>query len=390
MHIAIFSATYRPRLGGITVSVINTVEALRSAGIEITLFAPSPASNASEVGSHFFPTTRWPLGGTIIRTAMPYSSRISREFAMCRAELVHSFDPLFVGHVARRLAHRHGVKTVLTYQTNYTDYIHFWPFGATLTKIQRLKSFISKGITAGTKGVCNSFDCVIVPTLATAQSLIQVGVTTRIEIIPVGFDLEELSKNNLDVRRQLGLPFTAKVFLHLGRISPEKNIAFLINAFATVLKASSQELYLIVAGDGPERVHLEWQVHSLGIDQRVFFVGPVERHAIGSYFSAADAFLFSSLTETQGFVICESLMCGVPVIAVRATGPNDFVTPGEDGLLTDHDEFAYARAIMNFLDDESLQTKLKTGARLKGRQFTKERYADSQIRLYSDIIGSQQ
>jgi 1,2-diacylglycerol 3-alpha-glucosyltransferase len=387
MRIAIFSATYRPRLGGITVSVINTVNALRSVGIETTLFAPSPPANGVEAGSHFFPTIRWPLGGTIIRTAMPYSHRINSEFAKCRAELVHSFDPLFVGHAARRLARRHGLKSVLTYQTHYTDYVHFWPFGATLAKGQRLKSLVKAGITSGARNVCNSFDCVIVPTSATAQSLVQMGVTARIDIIPVGFDLAELSKNNLNVRRQLGLPLNAKVFLHLGRISPEKNIAFLINAFASALKASDQELYLIVAGDGPERGSLERQVHSLGVDRRVFFVGPVERRLVGSYFSAADAFLFSSLTETQGFVICESLMCGVPVIAIRANGPSDFVTAGEDGLLTDYNESAYASAIISFVGDDGLQRKLMTGARLKATLFGKQRYADSLLQLYSKLVG---
>jgi len=80
------------------------------------------------------------------------------------------------------------------------------------------------------------------------------------------------------------------------------------------------------------------------VRDRVIFVGRIAREVVKDYLAAADVFVYSSTTETQGTIVTEAMYSGVPIVAVRATGVTDLVEDGVSGILTDEkwSDFVYA------------------------------------------------
>jgi len=88
-----------------------------------------------------------------------------------------------------------------------------------------------------------------------------------------------------------------------------------------------------VAGEGPALPRLRRSVRELGIAGNVHFVGYLQRGPdLWDCYAAGDAFVFASLTETQGLVLLEAMALGVPVVAVPALGTRDVLVEGEGAL----------------------------------------------------------
>jgi N-acetyl-alpha-D-glucosaminyl L-malate synthase BshA len=88
---------------------------------------------------------------------------------------------------------------------------------------------------------------------------------------------------------------------------------------------------LVMVGDGPDRVHAEAEARSLGVDDRVFFLGKIE--TVAPLLSAADVFLLPSQSESFGLSALEALASGVPVIGTTAGGLPEVVREGQTGAL---------------------------------------------------------
>lgn len=108
---------------------------------------------------------------------------------------------------------------------------------------------------------------------------------------------------------------TRPVFISVGRLSAEKNIALMLSAFAQV--CSIMPCYLLVLGDGPLRAVLEMQAQALGISDHVAFTGIVANPYASM--AQADALVLSSHHEALPSVIIEALACGTAVIATHCS-----------------------------------------------------------------------
>jgi glycosyltransferase involved in cell wall biosynthesis len=108
------------------------------------------------------------------------------------------------------------------------------------------------------------------------------------------------------------------ILLNVGRVAPEKNI----EAFLDLDVPGSK----VVVGDGPalERMKAAYP--------DVLFLGAKHGPELASAYTAADVFVFPSLTDTFGLVNIEALACGLPVAAYPVPGPADILGPGERGM----------------------------------------------------------
>jgi glycosyltransferase involved in cell wall biosynthesis len=120
-------------------------------------------------------------------------------------------------------------------------------------------------------------------------------------------------------------------FLNVAFMQEKKGQAALLEAYAKEF-GDDPGIQLRVGGDGPERGRLHETARSLGIEERVVWLGPLDREAVRDEMLAADAFVLSSQVETFGVVLVEALACGLPVVATRSGGPECIVAEG-DGLL---------------------------------------------------------
>jgi glycosyltransferase involved in cell wall biosynthesis len=109
-----------------------------------------------------------------------------------------------------------------------------------------------------------------------------------------------------------GLP--RPVFLYVGRVAVEKNIA----AFLSLDLPGSK----VVVGDGPQLSALRARFPG------VHFTGARHGAALSAAYAGGDVMVFPSRTDTFGLVILESLACGTPVAAFPVTGPKDVLEAG--------------------------------------------------------------
>lgn len=125
-------------------------------------------------------------------------------------------------------------------------------------------------------------------------------------------------------------PSSEPSFLFIGRLDREKGVDLLLGAFARM--PSPGRLHL--AGVGPCRRDLEALARSLGLGDRVRFLGWLEREAIDRELTTAWAVVVPSLwAEPLGMVAQEAIAAGVPVIASAAGGLSEIVQDGRHGLL---------------------------------------------------------
>ena len=132
---------------------------------------------------------------------------------------------------------------------------------------------------------------------------------------------------------------------------------------ALVAVASLDGVDLLIAGDGPDRAALGRQSASLGLGDRVRFLGPLPRERVLELFHAADASVLSSTWENFPHALVEALAVGTPAIATAVGGVGEIVRDGENGLLVPPgDPQALAAAISRYLGDEELQARLRAAA----------------------------
>jgi glycosyltransferase involved in cell wall biosynthesis len=165
----------------------------------------------------------------------------------------------------------------------------------------------------------------------------------------------------------------------------EKNWKTLLAAVAQVFQ-KYDDVRLLMIGDGPLRHELESYMEELGIRERVIITGLVPFDDIPAHLKAGDIYCFASVSETQGLVTMEAMAAGLPVAAVRATGSRDVVEEGVQGLLTQNDSDALARAILRLLEDSPLRARLRSAAAEKARQFDCSIQAEKMLTVYEKAI----
>jgi glycosyltransferase involved in cell wall biosynthesis len=143
-----------------------------------------------------------------------------------------------------------------------------------------------------------------------------------------------------------------------GRLTAQKSLGDALQAIARVPGVA-----LLVLGDGPERAALERESASLGISDRVRFLGAGTRDDVLTLFRAADAMLVTSAWENLPHTVLEALAVGTPVIATAVGGIPEVVDDGVNGLLVPaHDVAAIARAVDRVVHDDALRRALATAA----------------------------
>ncbi len=165
-----------------------------------------------------------------------------------------------------------------------------------------------------------------------------------------------------ELRRQFGIPADAPVALFVGRLTCDKGIAELIEAFLQ-LENRIPNLRLLLVGsfeDGdplPEDIRKHLETHD-----RVILAGPVNDTA--PYYAMADVLVLPSHREGLPTVVLEAHAAGKPVIGAAATGIVDLLVDGETGLLFPvGDVSSLANAIARLIEDKALARKLADAGR---------------------------
>jgi glycosyltransferase involved in cell wall biosynthesis len=313
-----------------------------------------------------------PAGATVIGLRSPSGSDTARKFSMLaglayyvkaitaevrKADVVHvpvpgdiSFLGLMLALVFRkRLIARYGSSWAPTAQTTLT---------------QRVTKRCMR-MCAGGRNVMLATGIGAVPPAPRMRWIFSTALTKA-----------EMGSIRPTFDRGLGHP---PRLVYIGRLSPEKGVAYLLRALARLDRAAVQPIpQLTLIGDGPERQRLEDQTRELGIAHLVTFAGYVDRASLSALLYDADLCVQPSLTEGFSKAWLDALAHGVPVLSSRVgAAPAVIGKSGQCGwLVPPGDELALAEALRAALSQGHEWPALRRRCRAAAEGWTLEAWAE--------------
>lgn len=137
-------------------------------------------------------------------------------------------------------------------------------------------------------------------------------------------------------------------YLYVGRVSAEKNVGDMLEAFTSVHTALP-DTAMVVVGDGPLLPELRRRYAGKGI----YFTGYLEGLDVATAYASADVFVFPSTTDTFGNAVLEAQASGLPAIVTHAGGPQEIVRRYQSGIICDTATPAAMAQAMRRLHDDS-------------------------------------
>lgn len=153
---------------------------------------------------------------------------------------------------------------------------------------------------------------------------------------------DTVSRQNL--RKQLRIAEETQVFLNIGRLIPAKGQSDLLHAAALMKNNGINNFIIVIAGDGKSQKKLQNLTKTLGIEDKIRFLG--HRSDINALLSSADAFVFPSHFEGLGLAPIEAMAHGLPVIAADFTAGREFIFSGVTGHVFPAGDYAALAVLM--------------------------------------------
>ncbi|UCE65065.1 MAG: N-acetyl-alpha-D-glucosaminyl L-malate synthase BshA [Candidatus Zixiibacteriota bacterium] len=210
------------------------------------------------------------------------------------------------------------------------------------------------------------------------------GITERIEIIPNFVDVTRFKPDQKGCDRAEFASHDEKIIMHMSNYRPVKNADNVIRIFDIVNKRLPSRLILV--GDGPEAPNALSLADSLGLKDRVTFLGAQDM--VESVLCKADLFLLPSASEAFGLAALEAMACGVPVVGSIVGGLPELVKNGDVGYLEPvGDVGAMARRSLEILTDGELHRKMSKRAReITVKKFTTEKVVGQYKEFYRKVL----
>ncbi|BGP01503.1 Glycosyl transferase group 1 [Rhodotorula toruloides ATCC 204091] len=376
LRIAIVTENFLPKIDGVTRTLAMLLEHLQAEGHEALVLGPA-STLTSYAGAEVVSTKGIPLLGVYRGLGLNFlRPRFIRKLREFKPDIIQFTDPIWLCAQTIPMVQYYFPDTPLvsSYHTNLAMYATLFGF-SWLTPVMW-------SLQRNLHGRCHLSFC---PSPSTARMLEQQGFQ-NLRIWPRGVDVEMFRPEARDyaLRQRWGVepqdldadrpsprvhasdnripceelpplnlppPYSAQpaastfsatspsklVVLYVGRISWEKNLRLLIEAYRGLeepdLATNRPACQLIFVGDGPARAEAESLCKKYGLD--ALFLGFKKGEQLAAAYASADIFAFPSFTETFGQVVSEAQASGLPVVGLKAEGVSDLVDHGRTGLLLD-------------------------------------------------------
>ena len=209
----------------------------------------------------------------------------------------------------------------------------------------------------------------------------------------------------------------APTILFVGRVSPEKGVHTLIEAFAEMASRSDQIQLVIAGGRATLREdfivgissdplvqalsrfyngsvasdyqrYLDELVDRLGLRSKVRFLGRVPHKELVDWYRSSSVVVNPSLSESFGISIVEGMACGIPVVGTKVGGMLETICDGETGLLVEPERpDLLAEAVLSLLNSPKVAQKMGTSGRTRAvERFSWRARADRLISAYQTVL----
>jgi glycosyltransferase involved in cell wall biosynthesis len=364
MRIGMLADIYKPHVSGVTHYIDLNKRVLEARGHEVFVFTFGERTEHEEPGVVRSPGVPVPMADSGLYLSFRFNDAAQRQLETM--DVVHVHHPFLSGRLALRYCRPAGIPIVFTNHTRYDLYAQAY---LPMLPDQIGTSFLQAYLPS----FCREVDLVIAPSEGLRRVLRELEVEAEIEVIPNGVDLAPFAAEIEPIpRSQLGVPAEDVLLIYIGRVGPEKNLTFLVRAFAGA-QAGYDEASLLIVGTGPESDNLRDLVERSGLSNKVHMTGLVPYEDIPRYLKAADAFVSASVTEVHPLSVIEALAAGLPVVGIDSPGVGDTVQDGYNGLLAKHDLPAYTAKLTRLLSDADTRRKLAGNAVESARAYDVER-----------------
>ncbi|MEU8380689.1 glycosyltransferase [Streptosporangium sp. NPDC048865] len=319
------------------VSVDSLIRGLVSAGHDVGVVFPGrrPGYGVDDMGTQRWcvPSFRTPLDG--------YPLSLSSTRSMAR--IIRLFGPDFIsvqtigslGVASLRASHRLEIPVALSWHTDFESYLNryrlAWLFILPAYVLLRgggvrlCHDLTRKAAGTGGSGVIREIlayvaevaDLVVAPSARTASYLRGLEAGRPVFVLPTGVEESELRGGTPPeglVESIEATPGGGRV-LYVGRLSREKGVDFLVEAFGHVVERRPQATLILVGPCEDPGTWLRLRAARVRLGANLLVAGPVERRTLSDLYRRVDVFATASVTETQGITVWEAALAGLPVVA---------------------------------------------------------------------------
>jgi glycosyltransferase involved in cell wall biosynthesis len=385
--------------------------ALSAAGHDVMVLAPRSdgSRSATSYAVRLVPSVRTPYGDFRFSWASP--RRVARVIEGHRPDVVHVHTLGPLGVLASLYCRRHRLKRVLTWHTDFDHYrcaypvlncllplVHAtWSMARSPMRVLATLGGLFLGAVARTDvgdfyramlgDVVSSFDHVVSPSLKAASRVLETRAVTYLHVIPTPamrpLPLPKSQQRLLrDVLSRLHTGPRAVVFV--GRLSAEKNLDALLRVLGRHVLPRCPDVRLNVVGDGRGKAAVQAKARLYGVDHAVFFAGGLPRELVPHVLERCAVLAHPALSETQGLVIGEAALAGVPAVVMDPELVN-VVEHGVGGYVT-HTESSFAAALVEVVENPALRAALGRGARARSHAYTPGHFAHEMVRVYKGAM----
>jgi glycosyltransferase involved in cell wall biosynthesis len=240
----------------------------------------------------------------------------------------------------------------------------------------RLDSFVSK--RAGLIIVVSSSEKAFFDRLGVRkENMVTIPIGIKIGNFKTDEEERQTVRRKLHIQQEILIGF-------VGRLSPEKNLVSLIEAFGEALKGNAK-LKLLFVGTGPLEEKLKILSQDQGLTDKIIFTG--FQTCVNRYLSALDIFIMLSHTEGCPTALLEAMSCGKAIVASNIPSIREIVNDKKEAILVNHNDVKEIKqAILLLSNDEKLRRRLGRNATRKVRCYDANTVYSQIVDVYRKLI----
>ena len=402
MHIAMLSAEYPPRWGGMGSTVYHLSAALAARGHRITIITRSGGGMAPRIEGVEVLSVGWaPLPMAFTRSYGRSAMRaLKRLHANDRVDVVHLHCPMISWNAKQFESCRENIAPVVSslhgswlgerdglVAASKQKEAAVWANPNDLAILLTAKHYAgyekaaihgSSVCVANSKATKHDFEARYSPPSDWDCEVVHWGVDTSM-FVPLHRDDEDSIAVHEGIRSRYG---GSHLLLAVGRLAARKGYGLLLRAFANV-HSSDPQTRLVIVGRGHLRSRLQRQARALGVADAVTIESGMPFEELAALFRSADLVVYPSYYEGQGLIPLEAMASGTPVVTVDHGPLPEMVDESVGRLFVMGDPDSMAGAIMAELaDPEKLQEKGEIGRHRVLEKFTFEHDAERFEAIY--------
>lgn len=380
MRIGMLADIYKPYVSGVTNHIALTKRALESKGHQVFVFTFGDEDYRDDepnvIRSSGLPLAI-PAADLDVQISLRYTQQAQRLLRMM--DVVHVHHPSISGRLALRYCRPRRIPIVYTNHTRYDLYSQaYLPWMPDVVGEAFFRVFLP--------AYCRSMDLVIAPSNGLRDVLMSFGVEEPIEVVPNGIDLGPIrsAPDSLN-RSDFGFSDENLLLTFVGRLGPEKNLAFLLRSFAGAAEAYDN-LRLLLVGDGPELDNMRDRARLMGLSEKVRFTGMVDYGDVPSFLKMADVFVTASVTEVHPLTLIEAMAAGLPVLGIHSPGVGDIIVDGVTGMLAQEDMASFTAKMVRIATNQEEREAMQAASIREAERYAVDVTADELVLRYKMAI----